>query len=173
MHKLLINTDKILIAAVNGPAVGYGTSSIGLFDLVYSVPDAFFFTPFVKWGLAAEGCSSVSFTRIMGRQKAAALILATERMSAQELESAGMITKILPKEGFQNSVLEIARRIAKLPPGSLASNKRLMMAPLRDELFAANERECDGLRARARTQEPRDAVKAFEDEKKNRRIMKL
>lgn len=47
MHKLLINAEKVLIAAVNGPAVGWGTSSIALFDLVYSVPDAVFFTPFV------------------------------------------------------------------------------------------------------------------------------
>lgn len=47
VHKLLINAQKVLIAAVNGPAVGYGTSSIALFDLLYAVPDAIFFTPFV------------------------------------------------------------------------------------------------------------------------------
>jgi len=173
MHELLINTDKVLIAAVNGPAVGYGTSSIALFDLVYSVPDAYFFTPFVKWGLAAEACSSVSFARIMGRQKAASLILATERMTAQELESAGLITKILPRDNFLNEVMKIAQRISHLPPGALAFNKRLMMDPIRDELLAANERECDGLRQRARTNEPREAVKAFEEEKKMRRTVKI
>ena len=94
MHKLLINTDKILVAAVNGPAVGWGTSSIALFDLVYSVPDAFFFTPFVKLAQAS------AFARVTGRQKAASLILAAERMTAQELESSGMITKLVPKENF-------------------------------------------------------------------------
>lgn len=47
MHRLLINSEKVHIAAVNGSGVGYGTSSIALFDLVYSVPDAVFFTPFV------------------------------------------------------------------------------------------------------------------------------
>lgn len=46
-HRLLINSYKVLIAAINGPAVGYGTSSIALFDLVYSIPDAIFFTPFM------------------------------------------------------------------------------------------------------------------------------
>ena len=109
----------------------------------------------------------------MGRQKAASLILATERMTAQELESAGMITKILPKESFLDDVLAIAQRIAALPPGALAFNKRLMMEPLRDELLAANERECEGLRQRARTQEPREAVKAFEQEQKAKRNAKL
>jgi peroxisomal 3,2-trans-enoyl-CoA isomerase len=47
LNKLLIESEKILIAAVNGPAAGYGVSSLALFDLVYSVPDAYFFTPFV------------------------------------------------------------------------------------------------------------------------------
>jgi Delta3-Delta2-enoyl-CoA isomerase len=97
---------------VNGPAAGYGTSSIALFDLVYAVPDAYFFTPFVKWGLCCEGCSSVTFSRIMGYQKAASLILAGDRLTAQELDNAGLITKILPKETFMNDVLTIARKIA-------------------------------------------------------------
>ena len=107
-HELLINADKVLIAAVNGPAVGWGSSCLALFDLVYSVPDAYFFTPFVKWGLCAEACSSVTFARIMGRQKAAAIILAGERMTAKELEGLGLITKILPKDNFMGEVLKIA-----------------------------------------------------------------
>ena len=161
LHELLINADKVLIAAVNGPAVGWGNSCLALFDLVYSVADAYFFTPFVKWGLCAEACSSVSFARIMGRQKAAAIILAGERMTAKELESLGLITKILPKDNFMGEVLKIAMRIAKQPAGSLAFNKQLMMIPYRAELLAANERECEGLRQRGRTSEPREAIKAF------------
>ena len=169
MHKTLINASKVLIAAVNGPAIGYGNSSIALFDLVYSVPDAIFFTPFVKWGLCAEACSSVTFQRIMGRQKAASLILLGDRMTPQELESAGLITKVLPKENFFEKVMNIARRIAAQPPGALKLNKKLMMEPIREELLAANERECQGLRERGRTSEPRDAIKAFESEQKQRK----
>lgn len=48
LNKTLISCEKILIAAVNGPAAGYGVSSLALFDLVYCVPDAYFFTPFVS-----------------------------------------------------------------------------------------------------------------------------
>ena len=169
MHITLINSEKVLIAAVNGPAVGYGTSSVGLFDLVYAVPDAFFFTPFVKWGLAAEACASVTLQRALGRQKAAALILGGERMTAQELETAGLITKILPKETFMKDVMAIARKVAAQPPGAVAHNKRLMMAPIKEELLAANERECEALRQRGRTSEPRDAIKAFEREQATKR----
>lgn len=168
-HELIINTNKILIAAVNGPGIGYGTSSIALFDLVYAVPDAYFFTPFVKWGLCAEACSSVTFARTMGRQKAAALLLADERLSAQELEQAGLITKIISSDNFLPDVLKIAHRIARLPPRSLAFNKELMMNPLKQELLDANRAEMVGLRMRSRDQEPKDAIRAFavsQEEKK-------
>lgn len=164
-----INSTKVVIAAVNGPAVGYGSSTIGLCDLVYSVPDAVFFTPFVKLGVCAEAGSSVTFMRIMGRQKAAAMILAGERMTAQELESAGLITKILAKEGFMDEVMKIARRVAAQPPGALEFNKRLMMEPIRGELLAANERECQGLKDRCATSEPIEAVRAFERDEKARK----
>lgn len=109
----------------------------------------------------------------MGRQKAASLILAGERMTPQELESAGMISKILPKENFMNGVLTIARRVAAQPPGALKFSKNLMMEPIRDELLAANERECQGLRERARTMEPREAIAAFKQEQEAKKKSKL
>lgn len=171
-HELLINTNKILIAAVNGPGIGYGTSSIALFDLVYAVPEAYFFTPFVKWGLCAEACSSVTFARIMGRQKAAALLLADERLSAQELERAGLITKIIPRDNFLPDVMKIAHRIARLPPRSLAFNKELMMKPLKQALLDANEAELAGLKMRARDQEPKNAIAAFTVEQERKRKTK-
>ncbi len=83
------------------------------------MPEAYFFTPFVKWGLCAEACSSVTFMRIMGRQKAAAMILAGERMTAKELSDAGLVTKVLPKENFVDEVLKIAKRINAQPPGAV------------------------------------------------------
>lgn len=169
LHETLVNAEKPLLAAVNGPAVGWGVTSMALFDLVYSVPDAFFFTPFVKLGLCAEACASVSFARIMGRQKATALILAGERMTSQELESAGLITKILPKENFLPQVMEIAHRMASQPFESLKFNKKLIMDGYREELLAANERECEGLRQLGNTKESRDAISAFEQESKDRK----
>ena len=94
-------------------------------------------------------------------------------MTAQELESAGLISKILPKENFFDEVLTIARRVAAQPPGALKFSKNLMMEPIRAELLAANERECQGLRERARTSEPREAIAAFKTEQKEKRKAKL
>jgi len=168
----MILSDKVLVAAVNGPAPGWGTSSLALSDLVYSSPDAFFFTPFVQWGLCAEACSSLTFAKIMGHQKASALILGGERMTAQELESAGLITKILPKENFLQDVLSVAHRISQLPPETLKFNKNLMMRTSRTELLEANEVELRGLRERARASECKTAIQTFAVEQERKKQQK-
>lgn len=163
IHKLMINTNKVLIAAVNGPAPGWGTSSLALHDLVYATPDAIFFTPFVQWGLCAEACSSYTFKNIMGRQKASALILAGARMTADELERAGLITKILAKEGFLNGVLDVAKGMIKLPKESLKLNKKLMMRGTREDLLKINEVELENLGRQTRGKESHDAIRGFKE----------
>lgn len=142
LNKELILCEKILIAAVNGPAVGYGASSLALLDLVYSVPDTYFFTPFVKWGMAPEAASSLTFAKLMGHQRASLLCLTAERILAPEAKELGLITKILPATNFLDQVIEIAENLALSPTGSLLGTKRLMKQPVIKELLEANDREC-------------------------------
>ncbi|RVX72061.1 hypothetical protein B0A52_04659 [Exophiala mesophila] len=167
-HQLLITTDKILIAAVNGPGVGYGLSSIALFDFVYSDPDAYFFAPFVKLGVCAEACSSFTLPRILGRQRASMLLLANERIGAAELRDAGLITYIVTSDRLMPSVMQMAEKITKLPSDSLLANKSLLMRAYREELLLANEMELRVLRERARSQEAKGAIRAFLEERKKR-----
>ncbi|KAJ9606582.1 hypothetical protein H2200_008590 [Cladophialophora chaetospira] len=166
----LINCPKPLICAVNGPCAGYGMSTLALFDIVYSVPQAYFFVPFVKWGLIAEGGSSISFVATMGYQKAAWLILTGERIGAVELENAGLISKILPEEDFLQSVLAKAELMAQSPPETLEINKEIIRAPMRQALLDANDRECEMLRRQMAGEESKVALRAFaeEQEKKKR-----
>lgn len=182
IHVLLINTPKLHIAAVNGPAPGWGTSSLALCDLVYSTRDAIFFTPFVQWGLCAEACSSVTFRSIMGRQKAAGLILAGQRMGAEDMERAGLVTKVIDVDGhdddgrkgevFMQKVLEVARSVAALPPKSLRLNKELMMRGYREELLQANKIELELLREQCRGEESRKAINGFRDAQEKRKKAK-
>jgi peroxisomal 3,2-trans-enoyl-CoA isomerase len=157
----MINSNKVLVTAVNGGAPGWGTSSLALADLVYASPDAFFFTPFVQLGICAEACSSITFAKIMGHQKAAALLLAGERFTAAELESAGLVTKVLAKEGFLDTVIAQCERIAKLPSEALRLNKSLMMRTSRQELLEANDFELKELSKKARSVEARTAFNDF------------
>lgn len=174
LNKLLITTTKILIAAVNGPAAGYGVSSLALFDLVISVDNAYFFTPFVKWGMAAEGASSFSFPRMMGHQKAAGLFLAGERISATEAERVGLVTKILPAKGFLEEVLSIASRMAQAPAGSLKATKELMKASTRQALLDANDRECELIhKERYGFAEYAEAIQQFNVEQEGKRTVRV
>ncbi|KIV97295.1 hypothetical protein PV10_01062 [Exophiala mesophila] len=152
-HQLLITTDKILIAAANGPGVGYGLSSIALFDFVYSDPAAYFFAPVVKLGVCAEACSSFTFPRILGRQRASMLLLANERIGAAELRDVGLITHIVASDRLMPEVMQMAEKIIKLPPDSLLANKALLMRAYREELLLANEMKLRLLRERVRSKE--------------------
>jgi len=105
----------------------------------------------------------------MGRQKASALLLAGDQLTAQDLEKAGLVTKIFPKETFLGDVTVVARGIAKYPAGALETNKRLIVEPMRAELLAASERECEALRERGKTDEPRKAIEAFAKEQSEKR----
>ena len=65
----IIEYPKVLIAAVNGPAVGIAATMLGMFDAVYLSDQASLRTPFVSTAQAPEGCASYTFPRIMGRVK--------------------------------------------------------------------------------------------------------
>ncbi|KAL4866304.1 hypothetical protein BDV12DRAFT_199245 [Aspergillus spectabilis] len=164
LNKLYIDCSKTTIAAVSGLAVGYGASSLGLFDLVYSVPDAYFFTPFIKWGLCAEGCSSFTFAQTMSRQRAFHMISTGQRMTAQELEVAGLISKVLPMKTFLRDVLSIARYIAGLSAESVRVNKQLLTERWREELHRANKLEFRSFVGLLKTEEAKRAAEVFAKE---------
>lgn len=94
---------KILIAALNGPAVGLSAAVVGLADLVYCAPHAFLLTPFGSLGLVAEGGASRSFVARMGPAKAAEALLMGRRIPADELVACG----------FANAVFDVAAGAGK------------------------------------------------------------
>lgn len=97
-------------------------------------------------------------------------------MTAEELERAGMVTKILNKEGFLDGVLGIARGMVKLPKESLKVNKELIMRGTREDLLRANEVEKEILTNQAMGKESHDAISGFkqaQEKKKKEQKAKL
>ncbi|VUC37795.1 unnamed protein product [Clonostachys rosea] len=170
LNRTLIASEKILIGMVNGPAVGYGVSMLALLDLVYCVPEAYFFTPFVKWGMAAEGASSLTFPSLMGHQRAAALFLTGERISAVEAQSLGLVNKIVAKRELLTHVIVVAKQLSAMPQESLRATKRLMKEPVKQQLLDANDRECDDIHQhRFLREEFLEAIKQFKAKKRQKR----
>nr|CAD7259676.1 unnamed protein product [Timema shepardi] len=132
-----INFPKILVAVVNGPAIGIAVTTLGLCDVVFASDKATFQTPFSKLGLVAEGCSSYMFPMIMGHQRSMSMLCLNTKMNAMEAKECGLVTEVFPHRTFQEEVWARLVQYADLPAKSLFSTKRLIRLHERDALKRA------------------------------------
>ena len=95
----LADHEKPLIAAVDGPAIGVGTTLMLHCDLVFASPRALFQTPFVNLGLVPEAASSLFGPRLMGHARAFELLVMGEPFSAEHAKEAGSVNHIVPQRG--------------------------------------------------------------------------
>ncbi len=118
--------DKPLVAAVQGLAVGVGTTMLLHCDLVYAAPDARFVMPFVNLGIVPEAGSSLLLPARIGHAKAAAMLLLGEPMDAASAEASGLVTAIVPAEKLLDHARAKAIALTQRPPEALAHTRRLM-----------------------------------------------
>ena len=115
---------KPLIAAVEGPAVGIGTTILLHCDLAYAAPDARFKMPFVDLGLVPEAASSLLLPRVAGAMRAAEWLLFGEAFSAQSALAAGLVNEVV--EDPIARALERAHTLAAKPPEAVRLTKALL-----------------------------------------------
>jgi enoyl-CoA hydratase/carnithine racemase len=118
--------DKPLVAAVQGLAVGVGTTMLLHCDLIYAAPDARFIMPFVNLGLVPEAGSSLLAPAILGHAKAAAMLMLGETLDATAADRAGLITAIVSGEMLMDHARSKAAALVAKPPEALAATRRLM-----------------------------------------------
>ncbi|XP_049874040.1 enoyl-CoA delta isomerase 2 [Pectinophora gossypiella] len=140
-----ITFPKTLVAIVNGPAVGVAATTLALCDLVFASENAFFYTPFTKLGLVAEGCSTFTFPRLIGDRKAAAMLMYNQKMSAKEALDCGFINYMYKPEELQSKVWDKIMEVSQFPQESITVTKNLMRRNLKDTLTKTNEMEMDEL----------------------------
>ncbi|KAG0358712.1 ClpP/crotonase-like domain-containing protein [Gamsiella multidivaricata] len=169
----LVHFPKLIIAAINGPVIGFGVTSTALCDVVYSVPDATFNTPFMQLGFCAEACSSVVFPRVMGYSRANEMLLMGRKFTAEEMKEAGVVARIFPKETFMEEVLKLATASAKFPPNAMKETKALIRDPDFDFLDKVAEREMELLGKRMSSDESAQAIMEFMMAKHDRKQSKL
>lgn len=139
---------KILVAALNGPAIGLSAALIAFADFIYCVPHTFLLTPFSSLGLVAEGGASRAFVQRLGISKANEALIMSKRITSEELLQVGFVNKIFDcgkgeDEKFRNLVFEeINNRLGDhLIGDSLTKIKALIRKPERDVMDAQNVAE--------------------------------
>ncbi len=136
---------KILITALNGPAIGLSAALISLSDFIYAAPHAFLLTPFTSLGLVAEGGASRAFVQRLGISKANEALIMSKRITAEELLQVGFVNKIFDtgkddQEKFLGEVMkEIEDRLGDhLNSDSLLKVKALIRKPEREIMDQQN-----------------------------------
>jgi peroxisomal 3,2-trans-enoyl-CoA isomerase len=85
---------KILVTALNGPAIGLSAALIAFSDFIYAVPHTFLLTPFSSLGLVSEGLASRAFVTRLGISKANEALIMSKRITSEELLQVGFVNKI-------------------------------------------------------------------------------
>lgn len=156
-----INFPKLLVCAVNGPAIGISVTALALSDLVYASDIATFHTPFMTLGQSPEACSSYTFPKIMGYAKANEVLLGGKKLTAYEALERNLVTSVIPDAEFQKTVEEKLQFLATLPPKSLMYSKALERQREKETLIRVNEEECTRLKERWLSEECANAVMKF------------
>ncbi|XP_050675262.1 enoyl-CoA delta isomerase 2 [Leptidea sinapis] len=136
---------KLLVAIVQGGAIGIAATTLPLCDFVFASSDAFFSTPFTKLGIVAEGGSSLTFPQIMGHRKARQMLMLNYKMKAQEALECGLISHVYDPKELEDRAWENIYEILKLPHDSLIATKKLLQKPHLDQLLSTCQLEIEEL----------------------------
>jgi 2-(1,2-epoxy-1,2-dihydrophenyl)acetyl-CoA isomerase len=157
--------EKPVIAAVNGPAAGAGLSLACLCDIRIAA-DAASFTPgFVRIGLIPDSGGSFFVARILGPARAFEWMSSGCKLSADEALAWGLVSEVVPAEGFAARVAELAAELAALPTRAIAMNKRLFDHAWTATLEEQLELEAQLQSAAARSDDFAEGVAAFKEKR--------
>ncbi|HSA50258.1 MAG TPA: enoyl-CoA hydratase-related protein [Yinghuangia sp.] len=152
---------KPLVLAMNGLALGVGATVIGFADLVFMSTEARIKCPFTSLGVAPEAGSSHTFPALIGRQRAAWVLLSSEWFGAEECVELGLAHKAVAPEALMPEALRHARILAAKSVASLVESKRVLTAALGDGVARARERENEAFRLLLGGPANREALTAF------------
>lgn len=163
---LLANATKPVVAAVNGPAVGIGTTMLLHCDMVFAGSNTGFQMPFASLGLCPEGGSSLLLPSWLGRVRAAELLMLGDTFSAEDAYRLGLINRVCDPAGTEATALETCQRLASQPPAAIRATKKLLSGPTYKELSDTMLAEGELFAERLQSPEAAEAFSAFMQKRK-------
>lgn len=160
------NIEKPIIAAVNGIAAGAGANIALACDIVLADENAAFIQAFSKIGLIPDSAGTFFLPRLIGMQKAAALMMTGDKVMAQEAEQMGMIYKCFPTEVFEVSTKKMAAKLAKMPTKALGLTKLALNKSYSNNLEAQVALESDLQVVCGKTEDFKEGIDAFLEKRK-------
>jgi enoyl-CoA hydratase/carnithine racemase len=162
----LVSFDKPLVAAVQGAAIGGGTTMLTHCDFIYAGESAKFQMPFINLAVVPEFGSSYSVPARIGHVRAAELILLGAPFDARRAAELGLVTQVVPDNDLLARATETARKLEAMPKEALQASKRLMKQPFREQTKAAMKAENEEFSAQVRSADAKEALTAFLEKRK-------
>ncbi len=159
LHALAHNT-KPIIAAVDGIAIGIGTTMLFHCDYVLASKTATFATPFINLGLVPEAASSLLMPRTIGHQRAFAMLVMGRTVDADHAREAGFVNEVVAPGQTEAEARKVARDICELPAEAVAIARKLLRPPPED-MTRRIDQEAHLFAERMRSPEAVAAFKAF------------
>ena len=158
--------EKPVIAAVNGVAAGAGASIALCCDIIVAKESASFVQAFSKIGLIPDSGATFFLPRLIGSQKATAIMMTADKINSKEAEKMGMIYKTFTDESFESESWNLAKKLAKMPTKGLALTKKLLNSSYSNNLEEQLKIEKNYQKQATDTADFKEGVSAFLEKRK-------
>lgn len=159
--KKIRELEKPVVAAVNGVAAGAGANVALCCDIVVAAQSASFIQAFSKIGLIPDSGGTYFLPRLIGWQKASAIMMLGEKITAPDAERMGMIYKVFPDETFSDNALNIAKLLSQMPTKGLAYTKQVLSSSFTNTMEQQLQQEDIFQQKAAQTEDYKEGIKAF------------
>lgn len=157
---------KPIIGAINGVAAGAGANIALACDVVIASENASFIQAFSKIGLVPDSAGTFFLPRLIGFQKASALMMLGDKVSAQDAEKLGMVYKVISSENFMEEVSILANTMANMPTKAIGLTKRLLNNSMQNSLEQQLNLESKLQIEAAQSEDYAEGVDAFVNKRK-------
>jgi len=149
------------IVAVNGAAAGAGFSLICACDIAVAAENAYFLQAFINIALIPDAGSTYFLPRLVGRARAASLMMLGEKITAAQALDYGIISQVFEQDDLQKNALALAHKLAAMPTQSLFSIRKLLDSSETNSLEEQLDAEANAQRIAGYSEDFKEGIAAF------------